>query len=82
LCTKIDVASLPANWSDPVPKQETRLIGTEWARNKVSAVLAVPSAVVPVEVNYLLNPFHPDFPKIEIGQPLEFLYDPRILKTT
>lgn len=34
-------------------------IGTEWAKKRSAAALAVPSAVIPVETNYLLNPLHP-----------------------
>jgi RES domain-containing protein len=30
----------------------------EWLKSGTSAVLAVPSAIVPQELNYLLNPAH------------------------
>jgi RES domain-containing protein len=43
-------------------------------------VLAVPSAVIPAETNYLLNPEHPDFARIGIGEPLELVTDLRLLK--
>jgi RES domain-containing protein len=44
-------------------------IGTEWAKKRSAAALAVPSAVIPVETNYLLNPLHPQFRRIKIGKP-------------
>jgi RES domain-containing protein len=44
-----------------------------------SAVLSVPSAVVPAERNYLLNPAHPDFERIEMGEPRPFRFDQRLL---
>ena len=46
-----------------------------------AAVLAVPSAVVPAETNYLLNPLHPDFRRIKTGRPQKIETDPRLLKT-
>jgi len=33
------------------------------------------------EINYLLNPAHPDFDKIKISPPEPFSLDPRLLKT-
>jgi RES domain-containing protein len=41
-------------------------------------VLKLPSAVVPEEFNYVLNPAHPDFGKISIGKPRVFKADPRL----
>jgi RES domain-containing protein len=43
-------------------------------------VLAVPSAVVPAESNYLLNPNHPDFALVLVGARDEWLTDPRLLR--
>jgi RES domain-containing protein len=52
--------------------------GTAWLAAARTAVLAVPSAVVPVETNYLLNPLHPDFPRIAVGDPEPFRLDARL----
>ena len=41
-------------------------------------VLAVPSAVIPQELNYLLNPRHADFKRIRVGKPEAFRFDPRL----
>jgi hypothetical protein len=54
-------------------------MGTKWATGKRSAVLGVPSVVIPSELNFLLNPEHPDFSKIEIGNPKPVGWDPRLL---
>jgi RES domain-containing protein len=40
----------------------------------------VPSVVIPVEYNYLLNPVHPDFSKFVFGSPEAFEFDPRLWK--
>jgi RES domain-containing protein len=60
--------------------EELRNIGSEWIRQSTTAILAVPSAVIPSETNYLLNPTHPDFKKIIIGKALPFITDSRLLK--
>ena len=41
-------------------------------------MLVVPSAVIPAEVNYLLNPSHPDFARIRIDSPEPFVFDRRL----
>ena len=47
---------------------------------KEAAVLAVPSAIIPQELSYLLNPRHPHFKHIQIGRPVPFAFDPRLWK--
>lgn len=80
LCTRLDHRRLPAGWASfPIPAA-TRDIGTAWARSKTSPVLAVPSAVVPIETNFLLNPLHLKFPKIVIGRAEAFGFDARLVK--
>ncbi|WP_249978051.1 RES family NAD+ phosphorylase [Vreelandella olivaria] len=70
---------LPKDWqAEPAP-ESTSEIGDGWLASLSSLVLVVPSVVVPREVNYLLNPAHPDFEGIvtsakEIG----FSPDPRL----
>ena len=41
----------------------------EDGRRHASRVLAVPSAVIPAELNFLINPLHPDFKRISLGEP-------------
>ncbi len=73
----LDLSNLPPNWrADPTPAN-VRAVGDEWAAGAKSAALRVPSALVPGESNFLLNPRHPDFSKLRIGKPLPFQFDPR-----
>jgi RES domain-containing protein len=77
LVEPVDPASLPRGWNAhpaPVRLQE---IGDRWVAQGRSAVLRVPSAVVPTERNFLLNPAHTGFAKVEIGAPIAFAFDPR-----
>ena len=54
-------------------------IGDRWLESARSAVLRVPSVVVPAESNYLLNPHHADFDRIEIAAPEVLRVDPRLI---
>ena len=78
LIMRIDVSSLPRNWAAYPPPKTIKAIGDDWVAAATSAVLQVPSVVVPVENNFLLNPRHPDFPKLQIGKPVSFKFDPRL----
>jgi len=68
----IDQAALAEDWRGYPAPVSVRTIGDEWVAGGRSAVLSVPSAVVPLERLFLLNPQHPDFSLIRIGdaQPL------------
>ena len=55
------------------------LIGDAWVRAEESPVLRVPSAVVAVEDNFVLNPRHPQFPQLILGAGEPLSIDPRRL---
>ena len=69
---------LPSDWHDNTIPPSTRMLGTEWIQNQSSPVLAVPSAVIPEESNYLLNPNHPAFDRLIIGDARPYDFDPRL----
>ncbi len=71
-------ARLPSDWrQNPAPPTVQRL-GDQWLTESRSAILAVPSVIIPAETNYLLNPQHPAFKKIKLGKPIPFSFDPRL----
>lgn len=69
---------LRSDWRSEPPSASTKQIGDRWLKEKRSAVLAIPSVLVPAETNFLLNPGHPDFKKIKIDKPVSFSIDPRL----
>ena len=71
--------SLPEGWEAMPPTLVSQSIGDRWLESARSAVLRVPSVVVPAESNYLLNPRHPDFDRIEIAAPEVLRVDPRLI---
>ena len=75
-----DEASLPRVWRGEPPPAETQALGSEWAQRRETAALRVPSVLVPVEHNYLLNPAHVAFDRIRIGAPRPFSFDARMWK--
>ena len=60
--------------------EQTRATGDEWAREGRSLALKVPSVVVPLSYNYLINPAHSDFDAAAVVPHGNFSYDARIAK--
>ena len=79
---RIKIDDLPSDWREIAAREKLQVIGTQWALRRGSAVLAVPSAVIPAETNYLLKPLHPDYRRIKIGKPRRFKTDLRLIRTT
>jgi RES domain-containing protein len=79
LVGKVALADLPADWTEEPPPPTTQRIGDAWVRQARSAVLELPSVIVRTEPNFLLNPAHPDFRSIRIGNAVAFAFDPRLL---
>ncbi|MBV9392402.1 MAG: RES domain-containing protein [Verrucomicrobia bacterium] len=79
LIETLEAGELPGDWRQSPEPNSTKNIGTKWVAEGRSAVLAVPSVVVPSELNYILNPAHPDFIKIKIGKPKAIDWDERLI---
>ena len=76
---RLDHSMLPDGWRAYQARSELQRIGDEWVRSQRSAVLEVPSVIVERESNYLLNPVHPDFSSVVIGESEPFTFDERLL---
>jgi RES domain-containing protein len=76
----VDFATLPDGWRRHPPPRDTQAVGDLWVARATSAVLKAPSAIVPTEPNYLLNPAHVDFGRIAIAPPAPLSFDPRLLR--
>ena len=79
LLRELPESSLPKNWRMEPPPPAIQQIGDEWVKSGQSAILAVPSVIIPEEKNLLLNPKHPEFRKIKIHKPTKFAFDVRLL---
>ncbi len=78
--TRIDVDELPDDWRTLGSRDVLQACGLDWLEGGRTAVLNVPSAVVPAERNYLLNPRHPGFSRILIGEAYSLQTDIRLLR--
>jgi RES domain-containing protein len=77
---ELDLSNLPRNWrANPTPAG-VRALGDDWVASRRSVALRVPSALVPAESTFLLNPQHPDFSKLCIGKAVPFQFDPRLAR--
>jgi RES domain-containing protein len=77
---RVSAGELPKNWRGFPAPPELALLGTKWSDSLKTAVLQVPSVVVPQESNLVLNPRHPDFSKIIVRDRLPFAFDSRAWK--
>jgi len=69
---------LPSDWMSPMIPLSTRRIGDEWLRSRAKVALRVPSAVIPEESNYLLNPAHDNLARHRPSADTVFTFDPRL----
>jgi RES domain-containing protein len=72
--------SLPVGWDAEPAGQVSVRLGTDWANGRASALLRVPSVIVPEETNVLINPLHPDAGRIRATKVRRWLFDPRLHK--
>lgn len=79
LVERLPAARLPRHWRTSRGLAVTQEIGDDWLASGRALALAVPSSIVPEEVNYLLNPVHPAFRRVKFGRSVPFLLDPRVV---
>lgn len=73
---RLDPVSFSPEWR--VRESETQARGDAWLRTGETALLAVPSAIVPETSNWLLNPRHPQAASLRITHTLAAPYDARL----
>jgi RES domain-containing protein len=75
----LSATALPRTWRlHPAPASLQRL-GNAWLDRSSSCVLRVPSAVIPSESNFLLNPKHSDIQKLGAVRRTDFRFDPSLV---
>jgi RES domain-containing protein len=68
----------PTDWKER--PEYTRNLGDAWLASLETALARVPSAIAPQTWNYLLNPEHPDFKKVEIAEVIKERFDNRLFR--
>ena len=71
---------LPQAWNSDDYNAPTRALGDAFISSGQHLMLCVPSAVVKDDLNYLLNPLHPDIRRVKVLAVVSFRFDPRLFK--
>lgn len=74
---ELHLEDLPTNWDSKPPILETQFIGDDFIFQNKAAVLKVPSCIVPLEFNYLINPNHSEAKKIKVINKTKLKFDSR-----
>lgn len=75
---EIQEAELPRNWHAKPPILETQFIGDEFIIASDAPVLKVPSSIVPLEFNFLINPGKVNMANIKVVRTFPFVFDERL----
>ena len=78
LIERVTNSRFPADFSPRTPYAITRAIGDYWLQHARTPALSVPSASVPTERNYILNPQHSQFGRLSWDVPEPITLDDRL----
>jgi len=74
---ELTLEDLPKDWDARPPGYETQFIGDDFVKDSIAPILKVPSCIVPLEHNYLINPNHPESSRIRVISKTAFWFGPR-----
>lgn len=76
----ISVDSLPDDWATTSVDtyHNCQRLGNSWVKSSESCLLEIPSAIIQEESNYIINPAHEDYGKVELKRVEEFRFDKRM----
>ena len=76
--TELEIKDLPGDWMKFPAPSSTKLFGTKLLDSVNTAVIKIPSTIIPQEFNFILNPSHPLSKKFKILGVEDYVYDLRI----
>jgi RES domain-containing protein len=74
----INLDDLKKGWNEPYDYSACQTLGDEWYDQQEGLALKIPSAVLSICLNYMLNTIHPDFKKVKLIRLTPLMPDPRI----
>ena len=77
---RLTPSRLPAAWRSYPAPDALQAIGDRFAQELEACVLVVPSVLAVTDSNWILNPAHPDFARVQLHPAKPFDYDPRLIK--
>ena len=78
LAVDVDTSALPRSWRTDL--LATRRVGDRWLQSSRSALLRVPSVILPATWNVLINPRHPESVQVRVVRTHSHGLDPRLLR--
>lgn len=75
-----DAAALPEGWATLPADRPSMDFGTAWLKTNSHLGLIVPSAVLALERNLVINPNHQAVKQIKVVEVYDFIYDPRMFR--
>ena len=78
IAERVSLGELPPSWREYPAPPELAAWGDDFVRKGTRCALLVPSVLAPSESNCLINPAHPGFAKIAIGDVEPLAYDRRM----
>ena len=73
----VEEAGLKKHWENINNFSYCQSIAVDWLNKASTAILKVPSAIIRMEHNYLVNPQHPEFKLIKLTGVEDFNFDAR-----
>jgi RES domain-containing protein len=73
-------SQLPDGWDSIPDSGAARELGQDFFTKGESLLMQVPSAIISEEYNFIINPRHKDFGKIQIVDSRDYYYDVRLQK--
>ncbi len=74
---------LPDDWRENPAPVSTMNLGSNWLQTGGGIALVLPSCIIPMEKNAILNPLHPKFAKALLSvEEHKFSFDDRLIKQT
>ncbi|WP_095077041.1 RES family NAD+ phosphorylase [Pseudomonas sp. Irchel s3h17] len=80
LYLEVDPVMLPEGWASLPADRPGMDFGTVWLKANTHLGLIVPSAVLALERNVVINPNHPAVSQIKVVEVYDFIYDPRMFR--
>ena len=75
----VSIDLLPDQWNEYPESNMTKQIGNAFLQRNEYLLLKVPSALVPEEFNYLMNPLHPNAAQVKVIKKSPYTFDDRLL---
>lgn len=76
--TTFTVDQFPGNWKQFPHSKETRDFGTKFLSENKFLLHQLPSALIEEEMNFIINPLHPDMQLVKIFEIRDYAYDLRL----